>query len=67
MKVWTFEQIGNVLKVAGDKKCQEAQACLEGMGTINIFVILFCYFFQTHCTVESREHGQNLYTVHVQL
>ena len=31
MKVWTFEQISNVLKVAGEKKCQEAQACLEGM------------------------------------
>ncbi|RMX44220.1 hypothetical protein pdam_00005271 [Pocillopora damicornis] len=29
LKVWTFEQIGSVLKVAGDKKCQEAQACLE--------------------------------------
>lgn len=31
MKVWTFEQIINVLKVAGERKCQEAQACLEGM------------------------------------
>ena len=30
LKVWTFEQIGNVLKVAGERKCREAQACLEG-------------------------------------
>ena len=45
MKVWTFEQIGNVLKVAGDKKCQEAQACLEGMGTINFFFIYCLLFF----------------------
>lgn len=30
MKVWTFEQINNVLKVAGEGKCREAQACLEG-------------------------------------
>ncbi|PFX30563.1 armadillo repeat-containing protein 4-like [Stylophora pistillata] len=29
LKVWTFEQIGSVLKAAGDRKCQEAQACLE--------------------------------------
>lgn len=34
MKVWTFEQISNVLKVAGERKCQEAQACLEGMDII---------------------------------
>lgn len=34
MKVWTFEQISNVLKVAGERKCQEAQACLEGMHII---------------------------------
>lgn len=30
LKVWTFEQINNVLKVAGEGKCREAQACLEG-------------------------------------
>ena len=35
LKVWTFEQIGNVLKVAGERKCREAQACLEG----NIFIL----------------------------
>ncbi|KAJ7380448.1 Armadillo repeat-containing protein 4 [Desmophyllum pertusum] len=29
MKVWTFEQISNVLKAAGEGKCLEAQACLE--------------------------------------
>lgn len=34
MKVWTFEQISNVLKVAGERTCQEAQACLEGMRII---------------------------------
>lgn len=36
MKVWTFEQIGNVLKVAGERKCQEAQACLEGKKFIKL-------------------------------
>lgn len=27
----SFEQISSILKVAGDKKCKEVQACLEGM------------------------------------
>lgn len=29
MKVWAFEHLNNVLKVAGESKCREAQACLE--------------------------------------
>ena len=35
IKLWNFEQIQNVLKAAGDHKCREAQACLEGIyGTV---------------------------------
>ena len=48
LKVWTFEQIGSVLKVAGDKKCQEAQACLEGTTCTYVFFLFFfliLYFF----------------------
>ena len=30
IKVWNFEQIKNVLQAAGEKKCREVQACLEG-------------------------------------
>ena len=41
MKVWTFEQISNVLKVAGERKCQEAQACLEGMHIIFLMHVKF--------------------------
>ncbi|XP_015772686.1 PREDICTED: armadillo repeat-containing protein 4-like [Acropora digitifera] len=29
LKVWTFEHLNSVLKVAGEGKCQETQACLE--------------------------------------
>ena len=36
MKVWTFEQISNVLKAAGEGKCLEAQACLEGMHNLKL-------------------------------
>ena len=52
LKVWTFEQIGSVLKVAGDKKCQEAQACLEGTTCTYVFFFFFFnfYVFSTlHC------------------
>ena len=31
MRAWTFEHINNVLKVAAERKCQEAQACLQGI------------------------------------
>ena len=42
--MWTFEQIGSVLKVAGDKKCQEAQACLEGTTCTYVFFLNFMFF-----------------------
>ncbi|XP_032241492.2 outer dynein arm-docking complex subunit 2 [Nematostella vectensis] len=29
VKVWSFEQIQSILKVAAEKKCQEVQACVE--------------------------------------
>ena len=45
--MWTFEQIGSVLKVAGDKKCQEAQACLEGTTCTYVF-FNFIFFLTLH-------------------
>lgn len=46
--MWTFEQIGSVLKVAGDKKCQEAQACLEGTTCTYVFFFNFIFFLTLH-------------------
>ena len=58
LKVWTFEQIGSVLKVAGDKKCQEAQACLEGTTCTYVFFLNFI-FFQL-CIANLRERSSKL-------
>lgn len=30
VKVWSFQQMNNVLKAAGPKKVKEVQMCLEG-------------------------------------
>lgn len=30
IKVWSFQQMNNVLKAAGEKKIKEVQMCLEG-------------------------------------
>ena len=56
--MWTFEQIGSVLKVAGDKKCQEAQACLEG--TTCTYVFFFNFIFFQLCIANLREQSGKL-------
>ena len=31
IRAWSFRQLGQVLKCAGDRKLQEVQVCLEGL------------------------------------
>ena len=39
LRVWTFHEMSNVLKAAGDQKIKEVQLCLEGI-VMSFFTVL---------------------------